>query len=1803
MKTKIPTFKLTGAARWVALPALAFFMAQTTQAAVTYWAGVPGVSADTNWSDAANWSGAQQTYYNEVEFNGVGTNANNNVAVNNVLDQATGPAQMPIWELDYVPTNGNYTTLIDPGVTMVLAAGQGHLMVGADINTPSTPAPAGAVETITIAGPGATMEVGGSINVGQGSPVDADGHNVTLDLSGLDTLVQNPVLPSNSGNGNANWIYVAGPHTVYDAGAGPIRANGTLDLAKTNEITLNDDFEICNQAYSNSVPCAVYLGQVNSVSIGGSLIVGGNGTTLQGAWMKFNPAFLGGGTAPTASFTGSGGGAIANFWICNGNGGPQVPGYGLCDFSGGNISMLVGSMELGQAGNANAEGVLTFDNGVITASSAVIGNQGVSGGGAGVGIVNLNANATYGSNATLIVNGPLTLGEVTTGTATAGTAGTININGGALVANAIVNGGGTATLNVTNGAVTVNGQAGTVAAPLNGVSVVGSKITLPDAPSSTNIVVSSLTTGGTTNLINISAVPPSPSYPVQVPLIKYSGSIGGAGYNFGLGTLPAQCAGYISNNAANSSVDLVLTSGPSTETWTAAVNGNWDTTTANWLAGGSPATYANGSFVQFFDGANSGTVNLTTSLSPGGLTVSNNTLPYTFNGSGYLTGGVALNKQGTNTLVIDNSGVNNFTGGVTVGAGVLQVGNNDANGNLPLGSVVDNGGLVFDQTGVVTNNNTISGSGLLAYEGGGTLDVAGANSFSGPVIVTNSSTLQLGGSSALGSGTSNLIVVSGSTLDGDGNRSTRPIIVSGTGVGGNGALTDTGGAIYDSAGGLANSITLAGDTTFSIPGPNRWDLGSASGGNVLSTGGNAYNLTLNAGIYFEWKNLTVDPALANIDLEGSGTFGVVGTTTFGNPADTLTIGSSATVDFYGSANLMNKVVDDQDGLIKNSSGNNIMAGAMTLEPGYCTFDMALGTTLTISNVLSGSGVLYDNGDPGTLVLAGNSPAFSGGVLLYNGTLKLNGLIGSGITSQSGTTVSGSGTAEGLVDISGGFVPGNLNAGGTFNAAGGLTLEGGASLTNGLATTVGGNSDVTAVTGNLTANGNTIYINPFGGELQSGAVYPLITYTGTFTGSFAGAQSISPSIYMFTITNITTTTPNEIGVIVSGNPANLTWNNGSGNGQWDVLSSANWTNYAALTEGQFENGDNVAFDDSILNAASPATNVTVSSGVTVLPGMIAVNNSAANYALHGPGVIGDSASLTKMGTGTLSVAMTNTYSGNTLIGAGTISITGQLASASSPLGSTNGSLVISNGASLVIDLVGGYPPGDAGYGNKPIIVSGAGVNGQGAIQNVGNSLYDDSSTFGLGHNVTMTGNTTIGAPSRLDWGFPGDNSTLSTGGSNYNLTVTFGASSEWDELLMDTNLGNIDIYTYGSPETWTVDGMGVSLGNPTNIITLHSNVTMLVSFDTRYPVPVAEDNGYNKVIHVMNGATYHNGIGSGPGDYRDVTPFILDGGSHFYYSNGGGGSQTGTAFSGPVTLNGLVYMEVVPGGGVLAFSNVISGIGGLYLGDNGANQRPLVFAAANTYTGITDLRTNTILYLVGNGSIANSTPISLAPSTTLAVTNRTDGTLTLSSGQTLQGVGTVQGSLVASAGSLMLPGVTSTFTNVGTLTVSSNATLSGNITMKLNNTTNDVLSAGRTVTYGGTLTLNNISGTPLAAGNTFKLFKAAGYSGAFSSISPTSPGAGLSWNTSNLGVNGTLSVVSATGPKITSIAVSGTTLTIKANNGQANAQYVLMESTNLLTPLPWTPVLTNSFDNSGDINMSTNIINPSIPDEYFILQTQ
>jgi hypothetical protein len=76
------------------------------------------------------------------------------------------------------------------------------------------------------------------------------------------------------------------------------------------------------------------------------------------------------------------------------------------------------------------------------------------------------------------------------------------------------------------------------------------------------------------------------------------------------------------------------------------------------------------------------------------------------------------------------------------------------------------------------------------------------------------------------------------------------------------------------------------------------------------------------------------------------------------------------------------------------------------------------------------------------------------------------------------------------------------------------------------------------------------------------------------------------------------------------------------------------------------------------------------------------------------------------------------------------------------------------------------------------------------------------------------------------------------------------------------------------------------------------------------------------------------------------------------------------------------------------------------------------------------------------------------------------------------------------------------------------------------------------------------------------------------------------------------------PTITGIAVNGITLTLMATNGPANGPFVLLQSTDVTLPLSqWAPVFTNTFDGNGSLNLSTNVVSPANPRQFYILRTQ
>ena len=172
-----------------------------------------------------------------------------------------------------------------------------------------------------------------------------------------------------------------------------------------------------------------------------------------------------------------------------------------------------------------------------------------------------------------------------------------------------------------------------------------------------------LTLSGTVSVqLNLGTLTVGQNY----PLIHYSGSLIGNTNSFVfLPLLP----GYNINLYSNANtIGITVTYLPLSKIWkggAAAGPTLWDTTTLNWLNGGNPDVFNNGDFAQF-DDSGLNTVTLVGNLSTAGITLVNGSKNYFFGGSGKLTGVGGLLASGSGALFITNSGINDFTGGLTV---------------------------------------------------------------------------------------------------------------------------------------------------------------------------------------------------------------------------------------------------------------------------------------------------------------------------------------------------------------------------------------------------------------------------------------------------------------------------------------------------------------------------------------------------------------------------------------------------------------------------------------------------------------------------------------------------------------------------------------------------------------------------------------------------------------------------------------------------------------------------------------------------------------------------------------------------------------------------------------------------------------------------------------------------------------------------------------------------------------------------------------------------------------------------------
>jgi autotransporter-associated beta strand protein len=571
-----------------------------------------------------------------------------------------------------------------------------------------------------------------------------------------------------------------------------------------------------------------------------------------------------------------------------------------------------------------------------------------------------------------------------------------------------------------------------------------------------------------------------------------------------------------------------------------------------------------------------------------------------------------------------------------------------------------------------------------------------------------------------------------------------------------------------------------------------------------------------------------------------------------------------------------------------------------------------------------------------------------------------------------------------------------------------------------------------------------------------------------------------------------------------------------------------------------------------------------------------------------GVISGSGLFTKTGNGVLVLSGNNTYSGKTVIRNGTLSVSSlnrvaggnPTSSLGAPTTAANGTIDLGTTTTAgVLLYTGAGEPTDRG-------INLAGTTGGGTIQNDGTGALSFTSDFtatGSGAKTftlagANTGNNTISGKIVDSSGGAtavtksGAGKWILNGANTYSGTTTLSAGT--------LGIGNASAlgtgtFAIGAGSFDNLSGGAMTLAN---VISLAGNSTFLGSADLSLG-GAATLTASRTVTVSANTLTFDGVMGESTGGARKLTKagngtlaltkantftggFQINAGTVKIGNDAvfGTGLLTlagGTIQSDSTTLRTIANpvsqsaSTTVGGSGPLNFtgSYTLSGGGRTLTVNNTANTTisggiiedgtarkftksgtgSLVFSGVNTNTGGTQVSAGT-LALVGSGALGSGA-ITVSTGATLDVSGRADGTLTVISGQTLLGGGTIIGD--ANIAGILAPG-----TSAGLLTFNGKLTLeSGSQTLMEIGVTGrgtgyDAVDVAGKLTFDGTLTLSLINGYTGNMGDSFQLFNASEYAGVFQNVDQPALANGLSWDLSNLPSSGLIAVV----PEPSSIAL-------------------------------------------------------------------
>ena len=917
------------------------------------------------------------------------------------------------------------------------------------------------------------------------------------------------------------------------------------------------------------------------------------------------------------------------------------------------------------------------------------------------------------------------------------------------------------------------------------------------------------------------------------------------------------------------------------------------------------------------------------------------------------------------------------------------------------------------------------------------------------------------------------------------------------------------GIVNDFGGGYG--LTKAGPGILTLSGANVYNGATLVNGGVLlisnanSLGTLLGGTTVASGAALQMGNITVGAEALTLNGTGISNDGALRSIGGGNYGGLITLGSPTRIQADAGVTLTisnaGPITGPTFGLTFGGEGN-------------ITLNSIIGTT---------SGTVTKEGS-GTLTLSGVN-TYTGATTVTGGTLKL-GATGSAPNSPLGTPAAGTTVASGaMLDLSGQ----------TLATAEALTLSGtgflgGGALTNSSATaatysglvTLGASSSIVAASGNIIlSNAGNITGSGFGLTLGgtttgSGIVSGIATDAGTLTkigsgtwslsgtNTYTGGTTISGGALSFMNTNakpassavtVAAGATLGLGVATSGSPFFTSTD-------LDALFAGSYAG-VTLSATSLVGIDTTAGDFSY-DSAIPMTAMGLNKlGANKLT-LTAANSytgptvvTAGTLAVSGSGTFGNSASFDVTGTGTVDLGGTSQIVGPVNITAAATlsngSLTGTSYAASIPSGTAtvSANLLVNGSAGLTLTGAGTLNLSGANTFSGTTIVNGGILRISGAvgtissstavsILNVGNlTLTNTNATEALVNRVSDTAGITVTNNGTLTF--------TNTAGANLNYAETVGTvdlASGQLNVVLSTDQNNATSNT----QTLTLSGL------------THTGATAAVTFSALGTAPNATKN----MIKVSGATATTAGQIIAPWattgttaalqtDYAvydasaNIVPANIANSAETTWTGGATGNYTSTATANSLiasrSMNSWRYSNTAAGALTLGAFNFDTN--GILNGNTGALTISGTGAVRQQGTAAANLYVNT-----GSGGITITTAPIVNNTGALTLVKNGSGTLTLGVANDLTVTNTYSGGTIINAGAIALTTQAVSKLGTGPVTVNAGATLR----LDRNNMTGNLTLNGAAVTGGngfgeswsGTITLGATSSIDSATTGTINI---------------------------------------------------------------------------------------------------------------------